>query len=177
VQCNDTEGSRHLRQDKSKPCANDFIAYLPFSLRPNRVKVIFVTPEGEKIPVVGAVGDNLLDLAHANDVELEGACEASLACSTCHVILEPHVYDSLPEPSDEENDMLDLAFGLTETYVCLCLCLCVRLLAEFLVLRIQQVAPGMPGAIAARAEQHDCHSAQRHKEHGSRRIQAQASLM
>jgi ferredoxin len=44
-----------------------------------------------------------------------GACEASLACSTCHVILEPDVFERLEEPSDEENDMLDLAFGLTET--------------------------------------------------------------
>jgi ferredoxin len=47
-----------------------------------------------------------------------GACEGSLACSTCHVILEPAVYSQLPEPTDEENDMLDLAFGLTETYAC-----------------------------------------------------------
>ena len=45
-----------------------------------------------------------------------GACEGSLACSTCHVIVvDPAVYAQLPEPSDEENDMLDLAFGLTET--------------------------------------------------------------
>jgi ferredoxin-2, mitochondrial len=43
------------------------------------------------------------------------ACEKSIACSTCHVILEPKVYESLEEPSDEENDMLDLAYGLTDT--------------------------------------------------------------
>lgn len=46
-----------------------------------------------------------------------GACEASLACSTCHVIVDEDVYEMLPEPEDEENDMLDLAFGLTSTYV------------------------------------------------------------
>ena len=46
-----------------------------------------------------------------------GACEGSLACSTCHLIVDPNYYNRLPEPSDEENDMLDLAFGLTETYV------------------------------------------------------------
>ncbi|KAI8051956.1 2Fe-2S ferredoxin-type domain-containing protein, partial [Syncephalis plumigaleata] len=60
-------------------------------------------------------GESLLDIAHDNDVDLEGACEASLACSTCHVILDPDVFERLEEPSDEENDMLDLAFGLTET--------------------------------------------------------------
>jgi ferredoxin len=44
-----------------------------------------------------------------------GACEGSVACSTCHVILPPEYYDVLPEPEDDENDMLDMAFGLTDT--------------------------------------------------------------
>ncbi|KAF5325524.1 hypothetical protein D9619_009537 [Psilocybe cf. subviscida] len=43
------------------------------------------------------------------------ACEASVACSTCHVILPEEFYDKLPEPDDDENDMLDMAFGLTDT--------------------------------------------------------------
>ena len=38
-----------------------------------------------------------------------------MACSTCHIIVDPEFYDEIPEPSDDENDMLDLAFGLTET--------------------------------------------------------------
>jgi ferredoxin len=46
---------------------------------------------------------------------LTGACEGSVACSTCHVILPPEYYDLLPEPEDDENDMLDMAFGLTDT--------------------------------------------------------------
>jgi len=54
-------------------------------------------------------------LAHENDIELEGACEGSLACSTCHVIVDSEFYVKLPEAVDEENDMLDLAFGLTDT--------------------------------------------------------------
>jgi hypothetical protein len=49
---------------------------------------------------------------------ISGACERSIACSTCHVILDPEIYDKLPEPEDEENDMLDLAFALEDTYVC-----------------------------------------------------------
>lgn len=49
------------------------------------------------------------------DVDLEGACEGSIACSTCHVILSPEHYNMLPEPEDDENDMLDMAFGLTDT--------------------------------------------------------------
>ena len=61
------------------------------------------------------VGKTLLEVAHANDIELEGACDGSLACSTCHVILEQAVYDSLDPPEEEEEDMLDLAFDLQDT--------------------------------------------------------------
>ena len=46
---------------------------------------------------------------------LTGACEGSLACSTCHVILEAEYFEKLPVPQIEEEDMLDLAFGLTRT--------------------------------------------------------------
>ncbi len=47
---------------------------------------------------------------------MEGACGGSCACSTCHVIVvDEDKYDKMPEPEDDENDMLDLAFGLTET--------------------------------------------------------------
>jgi len=41
------------------------------------------------------------------------SCGGSAVCSTCNVIVEGD--DRIPEPSDDENDMLDLAFGLTET--------------------------------------------------------------
>jgi len=54
-------------------------------------------------------------MMRAGDMIELGACEGSVACSTCHVILSPEHYDLLPEPSDDENDMLDMAFGLTDT--------------------------------------------------------------
>ncbi|KAI7878746.1 ferredoxin [Lichtheimia hyalospora FSU 10163] len=77
--------------------------------------VHFIMPDGEEISVKAVEGDSMLDLAQRYDIDLECACEGSLACSTCHVICEPDYYDKMEEPSDEENDMLDLAFGLTET--------------------------------------------------------------
>ena len=79
------------------------------------VHVTFIEADGSRVPVTGKVGQSLLDLAHANGVELEGACEASLACSTCHVILPQQYYAKLDGASDEENDMLDMAWGLTDT--------------------------------------------------------------
>ena len=61
------------------------------------------------------IGDHFLDIAHDNDIELEGACGGELACSTCHVILEQEYFDKLEEMDEEEEDMLDLALGLTDT--------------------------------------------------------------
>ncbi|KAL8855667.1 MAG: hypothetical protein Q9178_007678 [Gyalolechia marmorata] len=78
--------------------------------------VTFIDKEGAEHEFAVSAGDNLMDIAQAEDLEMEGACGGSCACSTCHVIVEdPDKYDAMPEPSDDENDMLDLAFGLTET--------------------------------------------------------------
>src|SRR3954467_15925664 len=63
----------------------------------------------------GALGLSVLEIAHKNDIDIEGACEGSLACSTCHVIVDPEWYELLKEASEDEEDMLDLAFGLTAT--------------------------------------------------------------
>ncbi len=78
-------------------------------------KIIFIQPDGKEKIVDAENGLSLLEVAHSNDIDLEGACEGSLACSTCHVILEKSFFENLPEPSEEEEDMLDLAFGLTHT--------------------------------------------------------------
>lgn len=80
------------------------------------IRVTYKTADGQSIETHAQEGQDIMRLAHENDIELEGACEGSLACSTCHVIVDPSYYSKIPEPSDEENDMLDLAFGLTETY-------------------------------------------------------------
>ncbi|WFD24022.1 mitochondrial matrix iron-sulfur protein [Malassezia equina] len=80
------------------------------------IKITFRDPQGQDIKTVEAnEGDDILSIAHEYDIDLEGACERSIACSTCHVILDEDVYYQLDEPSDDENDMLDLAFGLTDT--------------------------------------------------------------
>eukprot|EP00804_Cyclotella_cryptica_P002852 CCRYP_009381-RA/>CCRYP_009381-RA protein AED:0.26 eAED:0.26 QI:283/1/1/1/0.75/0.6/5/205/164 len=79
------------------------------------VTITYVDPSGDEHPVEAEVGQHLLDVAHAKNIELEGACGGELACSTCHLIFDKDVYDTLPPKSDEEEDMLDLAFELTET--------------------------------------------------------------
>ncbi|RYE06315.1 MAG: 2Fe-2S iron-sulfur cluster binding domain-containing protein [Rickettsiaceae bacterium] len=82
------------------------------------VSVIFITgnKEEEKEQIVKApIGLSILEVARNNDIDLEGACEGSLACATCHVIVDDKFYQMLDKPNEQEEDMLDLAFGLEET--------------------------------------------------------------
>lgn len=82
------------------------------------MEVTFVKANGQRIKAKGKVGDSLLDVVVNNNIDLDGfgACEGTLTCSTCHLIFSQEVFDQLPEkPSDEELDMLDLAFELTDT--------------------------------------------------------------
>jgi 2Fe-2S ferredoxin len=78
-------------------------------------KVIFIERDGNRREVDAPLGLSVLELAHKNGIDIEGACEGSLACSTCHVIVDAEWYDLLKEASEDEEDMLDLAFGLTAT--------------------------------------------------------------
>ena len=78
-------------------------------------KICFVSPSGKATELDADDGQSVLDVAHANDIDIEGACEGAMACSTCHVIVESEWYGQLPEPSEEEQDMLDLTNGLTRT--------------------------------------------------------------
>jgi 2Fe-2S ferredoxin len=78
-------------------------------------KITFVLTDGTEQTVDAPNGISLLEVAHKNKISLEGACEGSLACSTCHVIVDEKFYSGLPKATDDEEDMLDLAFGLTHT--------------------------------------------------------------
>ena len=113
--------------------------------RLSTVNLTFVDFEGESFAVTGTEGETVLEAALAADIEIEAArvlprpsarararratdpprrrpkrpaprrCGGELACSTCHVILEQGLFDSLDEPDEEEVDMLDLAWGLEDT--------------------------------------------------------------
>lgn len=78
-------------------------------------KMTFIERDGTRKTVDAPVGLSVLEIAHRNDVDIEGACEGSLACSTCHVVIEPEWYELLKDATEDEEDMLDLAFGLTKT--------------------------------------------------------------
>ena len=78
-------------------------------------KMVFIERNGARREVDAPVGLSVLEIARRHNIDIEGACEGSLACSTCHVIVDPEWYDLLKEPSEDEEDMLDLAFNLTRT--------------------------------------------------------------
>jgi 2Fe-2S ferredoxin len=77
--------------------------------------MIFVERDGTRREVEAPLGLSVLEVAHKHGVDIEGACEGSLACSTCHVIIDPDWAGKLIPPSEDEEDMLDLAFGLEKT--------------------------------------------------------------
>ncbi|XP_034104586.1 adrenodoxin-like protein 1, mitochondrial [Drosophila sulfurigaster albostrigata] len=78
------------------------------------VNITYVDKDGKRTTVQGKVGDNVLYLAHRHGIEMEGACEASLACTTCHVYVQNKYLDVLNEADEKEDDLLDMAPFLRE---------------------------------------------------------------
>ena len=78
-------------------------------------KMTFIERDGTRREVDAPLGLSVLEIAHRHGVDIEGACEGSLACATCHVIVDGAWFPRLAEPTEDEEDMLDLAFDLQET--------------------------------------------------------------
>lgn len=78
-------------------------------------KMTFIERNGTPKEVDAPLGLSVLEIAHKHGVDIEGACEGSLACSTCHVVVDAGWYGKLVDATEDEEDMLDLAFDLQET--------------------------------------------------------------
>jgi ferredoxin, 2Fe-2S len=78
-------------------------------------KITFIERDGTRRELDAPVGMSVMEVARRHDIDIEGACEGSVACSTCHVIVDAEWYGRLREASEEEEDMLDFAFNLTRT--------------------------------------------------------------
>lgn len=79
------------------------------------VKVTFIATDGKRVEAEGAEGTSLLECGQAVDMPLEGTCEGQMACSTCHVVVDPEWFGRLVPASDDEEDMLDLAAAVERT--------------------------------------------------------------
>lgn len=77
--------------------------------------VTFIFPDGARRVLEAPAGSTLLGVARDHDIAIEGACGGAMACATCHVVVDEASFDALPEPSAEEEDMLDLAADLRPT--------------------------------------------------------------
>ncbi len=75
-------------------------------------RMIFIDTDGKPQEVEAPLGHSLLQIAWDNGIDIEGACEGAMACSTCHVVVDPAWFDKLDAPTEDEDDMLDLAPGL-----------------------------------------------------------------
>lgn len=98
-----TSSHRHGEYEYQDPKSDDEI-----------VKITYITKDGTRIPIKGKIGDNVLYLAHRHNIDMEGACEASLACTTCHVYVHYDFLTKLPEATEKEDDLLDMAPFLKE---------------------------------------------------------------
>jgi len=78
-------------------------------------QMTFVERDGTEHLVDAPLGLSVLEIAHKHGIDLEGACEGSLACATCHVVIDPAWFGKLTAPTEDEEDMLDLAFALERT--------------------------------------------------------------
>jgi ferredoxin len=79
------------------------------------MKLRFVEQGGAVCEADAPAGSTLLEIAQAYGQPLEGTCEGQMACATCHVIIDAADFDRLPPASEEEEDMLDLAYATVRT--------------------------------------------------------------
>ena len=78
-------------------------------------KVFYRTLDGTDHEIDVEEGNTLMEAGRDNNLGIEGTCGGSLSCATCHIIIDNEWYDKVGKPSEDEEDMLDLAFGLEPT--------------------------------------------------------------
>ncbi|XP_064206443.1 adrenodoxin-like [Anguilla rostrata] len=87
------------------------------SLPEDNVTLHFVNQDGVRTTTSVTEGVSLLNVVINKKIDISGfgACDGTLACSTCHLIFEENIFEKMDSLADEEVDMLDLAYGLTKT--------------------------------------------------------------
>ena len=77
--------------------------------------IIFVTPDGNEHNLVVENGTTVMEAGRDGNLGIEGTCGGCLSCATCHVIVDTAWFTKIGPPGEDELDMLDLAFGLSDT--------------------------------------------------------------
>ena len=77
--------------------------------------IIFVKPDGSEHKIVVENGTTVMEAGRDANLGIEGTCGGCLSCATCHVTVDAAWFVKTGVPSEDEVDMLDLAFGVSET--------------------------------------------------------------
>ena len=77
--------------------------------------IIFLKSDGSEHTIAVENGTTVMEAGRDANLGIEGTCGGCLSCATCHVIVDPAWFPKTGAPSEDEVDMLDLAFGLSET--------------------------------------------------------------
>lgn len=77
--------------------------------------IVFVTRDGQRRAVEAPVGLTVLEVARKYDIDIPGTCGGALSCGTCHVIVAAHQFAKVGAPDDDEDEVLDMTFGITPT--------------------------------------------------------------
>jgi ferredoxin len=78
-------------------------------------KLNFIKPDGSTHQLEVDNGTTIMEAGRDNNMGLEGTCGGSLSCATCHVIFSDQDFAIVGPPSEDEMDMLELAFGVSPT--------------------------------------------------------------
>jgi len=79
------------------------------------ITLILARPDGSRESLAAPEGLSVMEVLRNEGVSGIGECNGSLACATCHVVVDPGWYDRLDPMSEPEEDMLDTAFNVTAT--------------------------------------------------------------
>lgn len=79
------------------------------------IRIRFVGADGASVDATGTEGERLLDTAQRAGQPLEGTCDGDMACATCHVVVDPADFPRLAPASEDEEELLDLAYATTRT--------------------------------------------------------------
>jgi len=104
---------KNSRQGRLKPPNTNQTTFIKEKTTMPKITVLphaVLCPEGAVIENAPK-GQTVLDVLLDHDIEVDHACEKSCACTTCHVIIRKG-FDSMEEPTELEEDLLDQAWGL-----------------------------------------------------------------
>ena len=77
--------------------------------------ITFIKRDGAEVTIDARDGQSVMEVGRDHNLGIEGTCGGELACATCHVIVDGGWFDKTGARSEDEDDMLELAFNVEAT--------------------------------------------------------------